>query len=106
MKIRSISYLAVFIILLGIFETGIRLVILSIASKHQIELAIATDMEEDDATKERERLDEKVSKEYFYEISQPLLIIPVHNLKQALAVYVGNFSYQFYSEVLTPPPNC
>ena len=103
MRLRSISYLALFINLLGIFETGIRLVASSIASKHKIELAVTTDMEDDDATKERERTD---AKEYIHEIGQPLLITPVYKLKQALAIYVSDFSYQFYSEVLTPPPNC
>ena len=105
MKIRLISYLAVFIILLGVFETGIRLVVSSITSKHKIELS-TVDNDDDDATKERERTDDRVTKEYFYETIQPQFIIPEYNLNAVLAVYVGNFSYQFYSEVLTPPPNC
>lgn len=105
-KIRLISYLATFIILLGVFETGIRLVVSSITSQNKIELAVAVDQEDDDATKERERIDERVAKEYIPEFAQHLFILPEYSLKTALAIYVGNFSYQFYSEVLTPPPNC
>ncbi|WP_460693584.1 hypothetical protein [Mucilaginibacter puniceus] len=100
------SYLAVFIILFGIFETGIRLVVSSIASQHKIELALVTDQEDDDATKERERINERVAKEYIVEYAKHLFLLPECNLKITLAKYVGNFSYQFYSEVLTPPPNC
>ena len=106
MKMRLISYLATFIILLGVFETGIRLVVSSITSQHKIELAVTTDQEDDDATKERERTDDRVTKEYIPEFARHIFIIPEYNLKTALAKYVGNFSYQFYSEVLTPPPNC
>jgi hypothetical protein len=106
MRIRLLSYLATFIILLGVFETGIRLVVSSITSQNKIELGLAVDQEDDDATKERERTGERVAKEYIPEFAQHLFILPVYNLKTALAKYIGNFTYQFYSEVLTPPPNC
>ncbi len=106
MKIRLISYLATFIILLGIFETGIRLVVSSVTSKYKIELAVTTDQEEDDATKERERAGERVAKEYIPEFVQHIFTLPEYNISVALAGYVSDFSCQFYSEVLTPPPNC
>lgn len=106
MKIRLISYLATIIILLGIFETGIRLVVSSITSKYKIELAATTDQEDDDATKERECAGERVAKEYIQEFAQHIFTLPEYNINVALAGYVSDFSYQFYSEVLTPPPNC
>lgn len=107
MKIRLISYFATIIILLGIFETGIRLVVSSVTSKYKIELAATTGQEDDDATKEqRERAGERVTKEYIPEFAQHIFTMPEYNINVALALYISDFSYQFYSEVLTPPPNC
>ncbi len=106
MKMRFISYMAVVIILLGVFETGIRLIVSSAASKYKIELAATADQDDDDATKERERTDDRVTKEYIPEIDYHLFAAPERNLKSAFPAYLSNFSYRVYSEVLTPPPNC
>ena len=104
MKLKSFAYAAVIIILLGMFEGGIR----SIASAITKQQAIELNNEEQDGPakeKETERPDHLTTKEYIPQLSGTEFIIPVYDINIALATYTGNFSYLFHPEVLTPPPN-
>jgi len=103
MKLKSIAYIAVIIILLGMFEDGMRSIASAITKQQAIELN--DDQDEPAKEKEAERPDHLTTREYIPQSLGPEFIMPVYNVKTALAVYKGNFKYLFHPEVLTPPPN-
>jgi hypothetical protein len=103
MKLKSFTYVAIIIILLGMFEGGIRSIASVITKQHAIELN--DDYDGPAKEKETERPDHLTTKEYIPQILGPEFRLPVYYINTALAAYTGNFSYLFHPEVLTPPPN-
>lgn len=103
MKLKSFTYIAIVIILMGMFEGGIRS-IASVITK-QLAIELSDDKDEHAKEKETERPDHLTTKEYIPQLSCAEFKEPVNKVNIAFAVYTGNFRYLYHPEVLTPPPN-
>jgi len=100
---KNLKYLVIWILLAGLLESN-RVPIISILCTHIKVLKVNKEAE---PVSETETINEASVKEYIHTSLIYTFALPVYKVSVAYPVkYAADFSYSFYPDVLTPPPNC